>query len=90
MSTQRPSGPKRASRRPPARQRSTSPSRWETRFSFFRRSIIIDGVCPLLGVGIVTYQTIIQSGLIPPYIAAMGLIGLPGVARLVGFLGGPK
>lgn len=42
----------------------------------------------MLGVGIIAYQTYIQSGLLPPYIVAMGLIGLPGVTRLADLLAG--
>lgn len=84
-------------RQPEAGQRKRRSSRsslshrpkWESRFAFFRRSIIVDGVCPILGVGIITYQTLIQSGLLPPYVVAAGLIGLPGVARLLG-MGGSR
>lgn len=54
------------------------------RLSFFRHSVIVDGVCPVFGLIIIGYQTMIQSGLLPPYIVAAGLIGLPGIARLLG------
>lgn len=63
---------------------------WERRLLFFRRSIIRDVVCPLLGVAIAGWQVWIQSGLVPAYVLAIGLIGLPGVERVATLLGAPK
>lgn len=63
---------------------------WAQRTLFFRRSIVRDVVCPILGVAIAGYQVYIQSGLIPAYVLSIGLIGLPGVERIAALLGGDK
>lgn len=63
---------------------------WAQRTLFFRRSIIRDVVCPILGLVIAGYQVYIQSGLIPAYVLSIGLIGLPGVERIAALLGVDK
>lgn len=63
---------------------------WERRLLFFRRSIIRDVACPILGLTIAGWQVWIQSGLVPAYVLAIGLIGLPGVERVATLLGAPK
>ena len=63
---------------------------WERRLLFFRRSIIRDVVCPIVGLAIAAYLVWIQSGLIPAYVLSVGFIGLPGVERVALLLSGTK
>lgn len=64
--------------------------RWERRLRFWRRSVIIDGLCPILGAGLTTFLVLIESSSIPAYVAAMGLISAPGADRLISLLSGGR
>lgn len=53
---------------------------------FWRRSVIIDGLCPVVGVGLTVFLVLAESSAFPAYVAAMGLIGMPAADRLISLL----
>lgn len=55
---------------------------WEAHARFFHRSVVLDILAPLIGLAIFVYQVVIQSDLWAGYVAAAGLVGVPGVTRL--------
>ena len=60
--------------------------RWRRRMEFWRRSVLLDGVCPTLGVIGLVWLVATGSDSLPAYGACCGAIGLPGVGALAEIL----
>jgi hypothetical protein len=56
--------------------------RWERRLRFFRRSVILDLVCPIVGVVGLVWLFVTGSESYAAWLACGGAIGLPGVGVL--------
>lgn len=56
--------------------------RWTQRARFFRTSVILDVVCPVIGASGLVWLLLTESASIPAYVACGGALGLPGIGAL--------